>query len=240
MQKYIKYCSLKKIKLSAIRKLSLVSFSVLSIFGGIVSVTVNAAPPTSSGSDKNVLQNTAPDKTQNNPKDNPNNNNHLDTKKIHNFESLGIFKAWEAFAMITQDEAVCWVASSNLEAKKADKADKKTSSIILSIRLDTQERDEFSYHSVHHLEPEEKLNMTIDNLVGFKLSPQEHWAWLKSSIDESRFVLAAKKGTQLVLSGKTTHDKKFKETYSLSGFTNAYKTAFDACSKEIQAVPEKK
>jgi hypothetical protein len=87
---------------------------------------------------------------------------------------------------------------------------------------------------VHHLEPEEKLNMTIDNVVGFKLSPQEHWAWLKSSIDESRFVLAAKKGTQLVLSGKTTHDKKFRETYSLSGFTTAYKSAFDACSKEIQ------
>jgi hypothetical protein len=166
-----------------------------------------------------------PDK--NLPKD-----NHLDIKNIHDFESLGVFKSWEAFAMITPDEAVCWISSANLEAQKRDKT-KKTSSIMLSIRLENQERDEFSYHSLYNLDPDEKLNMTIDNVVGFKLLPQEHWAWLKSSIDESRFVLASQKGTTLVLLGKTTHDKKFKETYSLSGFTVAYKTAFEACSKEI-------
>ncbi len=233
MQKYIKYCSFKKLKFSGIRKFFIALFCVLLIFCGIISVNANAAPQTTSVSHANVLPNKAPDSAPNSA----GSKNHLDTKKIHNFESLGVFKEWEAFAMITQDEAVCWIASAHLEAKKDekdDKAQKKTSSIILSIRLDNKERDEFSYHSVHHLEPEEKLNMTIDNVVGFKLSPQEHWAWLKSSIDESRFVLAAKKGTQLVLTGKTTHDKKFRETYSLSGFTTAYKSAFDACSKAIQ------
>jgi hypothetical protein len=236
MQKYIKYCSFKKVKFSSGKFFS-VMFCVLSIFGGIISVNANAASQTQSRSNTDIQQTKAVVNPQlPNAPDNADskNKNHLDTKKIQNFESLGIFKEWEAFAMITQDEAVCWVASSNREAKKDDKVNEKTSSIILSIRLDNQERDEFSYHSVHHLEPEEKLNMTIDNVVGFKLSPQEHWAWLKSSIDESRFVLAAKKGTQLVLSGKTTHDKRFRETYSLSGFTTAYKSAFDACSKAIQ------
>ena len=105
---------------------------------------------------------------------------------------------------------------------------------MLSIRLENKERDEFSYHSEHNLEPETKLNMTIDKVVGFKLLPQGHWAWLKSSIDESRFVLAAQKGTNLLLSGKTTKDKAFKETYSLSGFTAAYKAAFDACHKSLE------
>ncbi len=157
----------------------------------------------------------------------------IDTKIVHNFDSLGSFKDWEAFAMITPNETVCWLSSANLEAKKEKKI-KNPSTLMLSIRLENQDRDEFSYHSRYNLAPEEKLHMTLDNVVGFKLLSQGHWAWLQSSIDESRFVLAAQKGTNLVLSGKTTHDKKIRETYSLSGFTAAYKVAFEACNKAIQ------
>jgi hypothetical protein len=105
---------------------------------------------------------------------------------------------------------------------------------MLSIRLENKDRDEFSYHSHHNLEEQSKVRLTIDNMVGFDLLPQGHWAWLKSSIDESRFVLAAQKGTSLVLGGKTTKDKIFKESYSLSGFTAAYKVAFDACQSELE------
>jgi hypothetical protein len=159
-------------------------------------------------------------------------------KQVNGFENLGTFKSWEAFSMITLDEVVCWISADNVKSSKDTtdnpSKDKKSSSLMLSIRLENKERDEFSYHSQYNLEAETKLNMVIDKVVGFKLSPQGHWAWLKSTIDESRFVLAAQKGTNLVLSGKTTKDKPFTETYSLSGFTAAYKTAFDACQKELE------
>jgi hypothetical protein len=79
--------------------------------------------------------------------------------------------------------------------------------------------------------PNEKIEMSVDNHIRFNLHSEGKWAWLKSSIDEGRFTLVAQKGNWLRLSGKDTHDKPFKETYSLGGFTAAYKAIFNECSK---------
>jgi hypothetical protein len=231
MQKYIKHCYFKNIRSFCLR--GVISF----VFIGL-STLVGVAAPINNQSEKPKIEqaNEPPLKQRQKIDEN--------FKKVDGFQALGSFKSWEAFSMITLDEVVCWISSENTSVPK-DNTDKKSkikkpSSLMLSIRLENKERDEFSYHSEYNLEPETKLNMTIDKVVGFKLLPQGHWAWLKSSIDESRFVLAAQKGTNLVLSGKTTKDKAFKETYSLSGFTAAYKVAFDAChqSLEKKATPD--
>ena len=237
MQKYIKHCYSKIINIPFFKAISLIILLGLTIFFYVM----NSQPDIEKS--KEIPETVAPPKdtvappkdTVTPPKDTeqPQQKDKIDTKIIHDFDSLGRSQEWEAFAMITPDETVCWISSTNLEAKKNDTS-QKTSSLMLSIRFENQNRDEFSYHSQHNLIPEEKLNITIDNVVDFKLLPQEHWGWLKSSIDESRFVLAAQKGTRLMLSGKTTRDKKFQETYSLSGFTTAYKLAFNACDEAIQ------
>ncbi|MFT6072753.1 MAG: hypothetical protein ACJARD_000848 [Alphaproteobacteria bacterium] len=158
-------------------------------------------------------------------------------QKINNFTQLGSFKDWEAFSMITAQETVCWISSAPINAykvkRKVNEIDAVQSALMLSIRLEKKERDELAYHSHHSLESDEKLMLKIDRMVQFALIPQDQWAWLQSSIDESRFVLASQKGYKLRISGKTIHDKKFTETYSLLGFTDAYKTAFEACNEAL-------
>jgi hypothetical protein len=221
MKKYIKYSYSKDFSFLYVRLI----ITAIFLFISTVMSVANDAIPVKTTSQK-------PTKTQQQEQTTLK-HSMIDTKIVHNFDSLGSFKDWEAFAMITPNETVCWLSSANLEAKKENKT-KTPSTLMLSIRLENKDRDEFSYHSHYNLAPEEKLNMTLDRVVGFKLVSQGHWAWLQSSIDESRFVLAAQKGTNLVLSGKTTHDKKIYETYSLSGFTAAYKAAFEACNKAIQ------
>lgn len=157
-------------------------------------------------------------------------------KQIQDFTSLGHFNEWEAFSMITKDEMVCWISTTALPSKseKETETDKKLSALMVSIRLENQVRDEFSYRSQHQLDEDKPLKMVIDKVVNFKLFPQSQWAWLKSSIDESRLILSAQKGLKVYISGKTIDDEEIFEKYSLMGFTAAYKAAFDQCNSEMQ------
>ena len=235
MQKYIKYCSFGKTNHSFFKRILGISLFALSHL-----VTSNVYANDTAHNAKTEKAITPPPLPE---KINP------ILKTINGFEALGKFKDWESFAMITPDEVVCWISSSDKQAGKnkniqkkqtniiqssLKKSSKKPSILMLSIRLENEQRDEFSYYSSHSIEAEGRLHVKIDDLVGFKLSPQGHWAWLQSTIDESRFVLAAQKGTNLTLTGKDTHDKPIYETYSLSGFTAAYKSAFEACSNELK------
>jgi hypothetical protein len=155
-------------------------------------------------------------------------------EKINDFTSLGLFKTWEAFSMISEEETICWISTTALEDKKSSLNLKSKSTLIVSIRLEKKERNELAYKSKQKIETENSLNLVIDNVVPFNLIPQGQWAWLQSSIDESRFILASQKGIKLRIKGKTINEKPINETYSLLGFTDAYKVAFDACSSAYE------
>jgi len=170
-----------------------------------------------------------------------NNKRIASTKKIDSFIPLGTFKAWEAFSMISKQETVCWVTAKSLQyqsklQKTSDgkiKEDNKNhpSALMVSIRLEKKERDELAYHSIEDIDEDKPLKIVIDGIVPFNLTPQEEWAWLASSIDESRFILTAKKGLKVKITGKNIHNKAINETYSLLGFTDAYNLAFQTCKE---------
>lgn len=158
--------------------------------------------------------------------------------QVKDFTSLGHFRDWEAFSMLTQDEMVCWVSTSDMNHKQNQEKTAakflKPSALMVAIRFENNNRNEFSYHSKFELDNHKPLRMMIDNAVGFQLSPQAHWAWLKSAVNESRFILAAEKGLYVKILGKTVDDKKISEKYSLIGFTKAYEKAFEVCKSEFQ------
>ena len=142
------------------------------------------------------------------------------------FSSLGVFRFWEAFVMQKENETICWISS------KPKKTLLKTESLLItSIYPMRRVRDEVSYHSGDILKTDKNVKAIIDERVTFYLQPEENWAWMKSTLDEGRFVLASQHGRSLTLKTVVETGKDNMETYSLQGYTDAYNAALKKCAE---------
>ena len=151
------------------------------------------------------------------------------------FVSLGKFRAWEAFFLQQGNEVLCWLSSKPVTQTGLSSDD---SNLITSIRPTHNIRDEISFHAPHKLDQDKFVKVSIDNKVSFNLSSEGRWAWLKSSLDEGRFVLASQNGTVLNINATTDDGKIMTQKYSLSGYTLAYKTALDKCNDFFEPKPD--
>ncbi|HAI28399.1 MAG TPA: hypothetical protein DCM48_02355, partial [Thalassospira sp.] len=74
-----------------------------------------------------------------------------------------------------------------------------------------------------------EVDLRIDS-KSFKLFTHDDSAWAVNSEEDRKLVSAMKAGSTMVVVGYSSRDTKTTDTYSLSGFTNAYNAISKACN----------
>ena len=72
------------------------------------------------------------------------------------------------------------------------------------------------------------VNLDIDG-TGYELFTEGEWAWAASASDDTKIMTALKRGTNAVLTARSTRGTTTKDTFSLLGFTAAVEDAESRC-----------
>jgi len=142
-------------------------------------------------------------------------------------ESLGAFGDWRAYAYDEKGEKACYIASQ----PKKDEGDYKRRGEIYAMvthRPADKVRDEVSLAAGYRYKSETRVKVLIDGKT-FELLPHEDTAWVPDSAGDRKLVAAMRSGKQMVVQGTSSRGTATKDTYSLMGFTKAYKAASKAC-----------
>ncbi len=142
-------------------------------------------------------------------------------------QSLGAFGDWRAYAYDEKGEKACYIAS---QPKKDEGNYKRRGEIYAMVthRPSDKVRDEVSLAAGYLYKAETRVEVSIDGKT-FELLPHEDTAWVPDSAGDKKLVAAMRAGRQMVVQGTSSRGTATKDTYSLIGFTKAYKAASKAC-----------
>jgi len=73
------------------------------------------------------------------------------------------------------------------------------------------------------------VNMNIDG-TEFELFTEGEWAWPATEADDAKIITAMKRGSNAVLTARSTRGTKTQDTFSLLGFTAAVEDAEKRCA----------
>ena len=142
-------------------------------------------------------------------------------------QSLGAFGDWRAYAYDEKGEKACYIAS---QPKKDEGEYKRRGEIYAMVthRPADKVRDEVSLAAGYRYKSESRVEVSIDGKT-FELVPHEDTAWVPDSAGDRKLVAAMRAGRQMVVQGTSSRGTPTKDTYSLMGFTKAYRAASKAC-----------
>ncbi|WP_175483126.1 invasion associated locus B family protein [Salinihabitans flavidus] len=72
------------------------------------------------------------------------------------------------------------------------------------------------------------VNVDVDG-TEFELFTEGEWAWPASAAEDAKIITAMKRGTQAVLTARSSRGTKTEDTFSLLGFTAAVEEAESRC-----------
>jgi hypothetical protein len=124
-------------------------------------------------------------------------------------------------------EKACYIAS---QPKKDEGKYKKRGEIYAMVthRPGDKVRDEVSLSAGYRYKAESRIEVAIDSSK-FELFPHEDTAWVPDSEGDKKLVAAMRAGKTMVVRGTSARGTATKDTYSLTGFTKAYRAASKAC-----------
>jgi hypothetical protein len=140
---------------------------------------------------------------------------------------LGIYKVWVAQTYTQDDRNVCmmWSQPEKAEGSYTTRGDIY---VFLSHRPGEQRRNEIRFEAGYNFKDASHVTVTIDKKV-FTLDTDTSTAWLTRSADEQAMVAAMKAGRDMLVEGTSSRDTATADTYSLHGFSAAYKAIDKAC-----------
>ena len=141
---------------------------------------------------------------------------------------LGIYNVWIAQTYSQLDQNVCMMWSQPEQAE-GDYTTRGDIYVFLSHRPGEQRRNEIRFEAGYNFKDESRVTVTIDEKV-FTLATDTSTAWLTSSADEQAMVSAMKAGRDMRVEGTSSRGTATTDTYSLYGFSAAYKAIGKACS----------
>lgn len=140
---------------------------------------------------------------------------------------LGQYRAWEAYLLKEGGKNVCYAASQPTKTK--GKYKKRGDVVVLvTHRPARQERDVVNFFAGYSYKKGSAVEVKIGG-ENFNLFTKDDTAWARSEKDERAMVRAMKRGRRMVVSGTSSRGTRTADTYSLLGFTRAYKRASKAC-----------
>jgi hypothetical protein len=142
-------------------------------------------------------------------------------------KQLGRFGDWGAYAYDEKGEKACYIAS---QPTKHEGNYKRRGEIYAMVthRPGDKVRDEVSLSAGYRYKEQSLVEVAIGGSK-FELFPHEDTAWVPDSAGDQKLVKAMRAGKTMVVQGTSSRGTATKDTYSLIGFTKAYRAASEAC-----------
>jgi hypothetical protein len=142
---------------------------------------------------------------------------------------VGQYGDWGAYMAMPGGKKVCF-ALSKPKSQKASKDDVKRDSayVFVATRPAEKVKDEVSVIVGYPLNPKVDATAQIGSAT-YLMFGQNDGAWVKNAAEEPQLVEAMRKGSEMIIKGKSTRGTETTDTYSLKGITNALERVAKEC-----------
>jgi hypothetical protein len=138
----------------------------------------------------------------------------------------GQFKNWTAQNTNINGQQVCYAVSSPVasDPKNLNRAESR-----ISFRPNDKIQNEISVTSGYNYKASSRVNVAIDKKE-FKFETEDNFAWLTKYEEEVAMIELMRKSSQAKISATSAKGSKTIDTFSLSGFSDAYEAAKKKCN----------
>lgn len=142
---------------------------------------------------------------------------------------LGEYGDWIAYYYRDKAGPVCYMASTPKkdEGKYTKRGDIY---IVVTHRPNEKSFDVVNINAGYTYKPRKDVEMKIGAQT-FSLFSSGGTAWTRNDADDAKIVTAMKRGSRMIVNGVSEKNTKTKDTYSLNGFTSAYKAISNKCRR---------
>ena len=142
-------------------------------------------------------------------------------------EMIATHGDWEAFTTKENGKLVCYMGS---EPKKAVGKYKKRDKtfVLITHRPAEKSSNVISVQAGYTYKEGSQVDVAIGK-VTFKLFSSAGHAFAHDAVDDNKIVQAMIRGASMTINGISSHDTLTKDSYSLTGFSAAYKAIGKAC-----------
>lgn len=146
-------------------------------------------------------------------------------------EYLGKFGNWSAYSTQEKSGKLCYMAS---VPEKSEGKYKRRGDILLIVTHRPKEKsfDVISFTAGYTYKQDSTVLVQIDTNKNISLFTHEDTAWGKDTKTDIRVVNQMKAGNKAVFKGKSSLGTNTIDTFSLKGFTKAYKAINSACGRK--------
>ena len=140
---------------------------------------------------------------------------------------LGEYSDWVAYYYRDSAGPVCYMASTPKkdEGKYSKRGDIY---VVVTHRPNEKSYDVVNVNAGYPYKRNSKTQLKIGAKT-FNLFTSGDKAWAMTSQDDKEIVNSMKRGSRMIVNGTSSKGTKTKDTYSLSGFTSAYKAISNKC-----------
>jgi hypothetical protein len=142
-------------------------------------------------------------------------------------ERLGDFAAWSAFAFTENGKKACYMASQPTK-DEGDYTNRGDIFAIVTHRPAEKRQDEVSIVAGYTFEQDSAVEVAIDG-KRYSFFTQGDGAWAPDADTDAELVKRMIRGARMIVKGTSSRGTKTTDTYSLKGFTKAYRTISEAC-----------
>lgn len=137
-----------------------------------------------------------------------------------------VYKDWNVFTMKQGGGKVCYIASAPTDKKGTYKKRGEPYMLVTSRARDV---DEVSISAGYPYAPKSEVEVLVDGKSVTKMFTKDDLAWAYTAKDDAAIVGQMKKGSKLIAKGKSQASSTSEDTYSLNGFSAAYKRMKELC-----------
>ncbi len=142
-------------------------------------------------------------------------------------EVIGVYRDWVAVTSLDDKEKTCMMWS---QPKKSEGFKGKRGEAFAFVTHQPADKrlDRVSFETGYKIGKPDVIQATVGD-KRFKLSASGTGAWTRSDADDSALIEAMRAGSTMTVTGSGPGGETVKDSYSLIGFTAAYKAISAAC-----------
>ncbi len=147
-----------------------------------------------------------------------------------NWFKKGEYNNWEVFAKLDKDICYAIARPHKMEGKYNIRG--RVDVMVALNNNNNKNKYTIGFDFGYYFAIDEKVKLTIDNSSIFELDTFAQTAWVNPAKDPKlhiKVIEAMKKGNVLIAEGTSNRGTETKDTYSLVGFTKAFKKVKDVC-----------
>jgi invasion protein IalB len=142
-------------------------------------------------------------------------------------ETLGTYGDWSTFKTTNNGNKVCYIGSEP-QKSEGDYTTRGDTFVLVTHRPDIGELNVVSVRAGYKYKENSNVAVTIDGSSNTLFALGE-MAWARDVKSDQELVAAMRKGNAMIIHGISWRGTQTTDTYSLKGFTRAYKNSLAAC-----------